>query len=63
MTDKQRYEKYKNEHCKNCKNRNTDLCEIRISQINDITNTKCEYYKNESPKPWKKKPIGSWQKW
>ena len=47
MTDKQRYEKYKNEHCKNCKNRNTDLCEIRISVLNDVVITKCAYYERK----------------
>lgn len=44
MTNKERYEKYIEENCKDCKNKNKDLCEIRISQYNDIVTTKCVYY-------------------
>lgn len=44
MTDKERYEKYIKEHCKNCLNRDTDLCEIRIARVNNTVATNCEYY-------------------
>lgn len=32
MTTKQRLEKYTQEHCKNCKNRKGQDCEIRVFQ-------------------------------
>ena len=47
MTDEERYKKYIKENCKNCKNRTTDLCCIRISIQNNIVRTKCEYYERE----------------
>ena len=50
MTNEERFKKYVEVHCKNCKNRYQDFCEIRISQINDIIKTSCEFYersKNE----------------
>lgn len=50
MTNSERYEKYIEEHCKKCLNKNTDLCEIRIFSLNDITTTKCVYYKTAKKK-------------
>ena len=49
MTNEERYEKYIEENCKNCKNRckEEDLCEIRISVLNDVVITKCAYYERE----------------
>ena len=47
MTNEERYQKYIKEHCKNCSNKETDLCEIRISEMNDIIRTKCVYYEKE----------------
>lgn len=44
MTNEERYKKYIEEHCKNCKNNKTDLCDIRISAIDNIIRTKCCYY-------------------
>lgn len=32
MTQKERYQKYIEEECKNCSNKHTDLCEIRINE-------------------------------
>ena len=47
MTNSERYQKYIKEHCKNCKNNKTNLCDIRISAINNIVQTKCGYYERE----------------
>lgn len=44
MTTKQRLEKYKQEHCKNCKNKNGNNCEIRVFYTPDVICTKCVYY-------------------
>ena len=48
MTNKERYEKYIKENCNNCKNKDKDLCEIRISCFNNIITTKCAYYEREN---------------
>lgn len=48
MTNQERYEKYIEENCKNCKNKDKDLCEIRISYFNNIITTKCVYYEREN---------------
>lgn len=47
MTNAERFEKYIKENCKNCKNKTSNLCDIRISAINNIITTKCEYYERE----------------
>lgn len=44
MTNEERYKKYIEEHCKNCKNKNKYLCDIRISVIDNVIQTKCSYY-------------------
>lgn len=44
MTCEERYKKYKEECCKECKNRTTNLCEIRIFATKDSIETKCDYY-------------------
>lgn len=45
MTQKELYDKYIKEQCKNCLNKDKDLCDIRIIQNLDGTIiTKCEYY-------------------
>ena len=31
----------------NCKNKDKDLCEIRISALNDVVITKCAYYERK----------------
>ena len=61
MNDLERYEKYVKEHCNHCKNKDTELCEIRIADYNDIVVTKCVYYDSELQK--RKKPVSLWQKW
>lgn len=60
MTDKDRYDKYIKEHCVNCKNKDTMLCEIRIMDYNDIITTKCVYYENEHPREFRKS-IAVWE--
>lgn len=49
MTNEERYEKYIKENCKNCKHRRKEeeLCEIRISVLNNVVITKCAYYERE----------------
>ena len=48
MTNSERFKKYINEHCKNCKNNKTNLCDIRISVIDNIIRTKCQFYEKEN---------------
>ena len=50
MSNEERYKKYIKEHCKNCKNNKTNLCDIRISAIDNIIRTKCFYYEKETKK-------------
>lgn len=51
MTNEERYKKYIEEHCKNCKHRyetiDKDLCEIRIFVCNNVITTKCAYYERK----------------
>ncbi len=44
MTNEERLRKYIQEHCKNCKNKDKELCNIRIFNLNKIIETKCEFY-------------------
>ena len=45
MTQKERYQKYIEEQCINCSNKDTDLCEIRtIKKLDGTVTTRCEYY-------------------
>ena len=48
MTNKERYKKYIEEHCSVCKNRDTDLCNIKIWKDKDIIYTRCVYFENET---------------
>ena len=47
MTNAERYKKYIDEHCKDCKHKKEDLCDIRISVFNDVVTTKCSYFERE----------------
>ena len=47
MTNSERFKKYIKEHCKNCKNRKSDLCDIRIAVKNDVIERKCQFYERE----------------
>lgn len=62
MTNKERYQKYIEENCKNCKHRNEDLCDIRIIVQDGVVITKCCYYESDIIIPRKKTPL-NWQKW
>lgn len=44
MTNEERYKKYVKEHCCNCSNKKSNLCDIRIFVLNHIVCTKCGYY-------------------
>lgn len=48
MTTKQRLEKYKQEQCKNCKNRKKQDCEIRVFKTEKETVTKCDCYERQA---------------
>ena len=48
MTNSERYQKYIKEYCKNCKNNKSDLCDIRIAVIEDIVQTKCQFYEKKN---------------
>ena len=48
MTNEERLKKYRQEHCKRCKNKITDLCEIRVFAMNNIVYTKCGYFEVEN---------------
>lgn len=58
MTNEQRYQKYIKEHCTKCKNKETDLCDIRIFILNNTVCTKCGYYEREDKN---KVGGGRWQ--
>jgi hypothetical protein len=47
LSEKERFDKYVKEQCKNCKNREKDLCEIHTSAYGGIITTKCEFYEKE----------------
>lgn len=49
MTNEERYQKYINENCKNCKHHNEqeNLCDIRIIYWDGITTTRCLEYARE----------------
>ena len=47
ISEKERFDKYVKEQCKNCKNREKDLCEIHTSAYGGIITTKCEAYEKE----------------
>ena len=47
MSNEQRFKEYIKEHCKHCKNKDKDNCEIKIHQKVDVIVTKCDYYEKE----------------
>ena len=47
MTNEERFKKYVEEHCKNCDNKKSELCDIRIAVKNDMIETKCMFYERE----------------
>ena len=47
MTNGERFKKYAKENCQNCRNRKSNLCDIRIFVIENTICTKCGYYERE----------------
>ncbi len=47
MTDEERYQKYVEEYCRRCKNKDKYNCEIKIFKQDDVKVTKCEYYERQ----------------
>ena len=47
MTIQEKLEKYKEEHCSKCKNKDKELCDIRVFAIDRIIYTKCGFYERE----------------
>lgn len=47
MSNEERCKKYIEEHCKYCKHKNENLCDIRISCVDGIVTTKCSFYERE----------------
>ena len=44
----ERIQKYIKVQCKNCKNKDTDLCEIRVFISDNVITTRCLYYEREN---------------
>lgn len=55
MKNYERYKKYIELTCPCCKNKDTNLCEIRISYFDGIIKTRCAYYEKDKSKI--EKPI------
>lgn len=47
ISEEERFKKYVKEQCKNCKNREKDLCEIHTSVLGETIVTKCEFYEKK----------------
>lgn len=47
MTNQERINKYIQEHCNNCKNKEKYECEIRVFQNGDTIYTRCRAYERE----------------
>ena len=48
MNNQKRIQKYIQEHCPKCKNKEKFDCEIRVFKNNNIICTKCVYYEREN---------------
>ena len=48
MTNRERFKRYVEENCKNCKNKTNNLCDIRISVVDNVIQTKCQFYEREN---------------
>ena len=62
MTNKERLEKYKEEYCSKCKNKDKELCDIRVFAIDKIIYTKCGFYEREEHEEIKKIKLATWPK-
>lgn len=48
MTNEKRFADYKKEICVNCKNpKENNLCNVKISTLDDIVLTRCIYYEKK----------------
>ena len=47
MTEKQREQKYKQEYCTRCKNKDKNDCDIRVFSLQNTVCTKCMNYERE----------------
>ena len=47
MSKEERFQKYIKEYCHNCKNREKDLCDIKVFVLNNEVITKCVYYEKD----------------
>lgn len=47
LTKESIYQTYVRTICSNCKNKTKFMRNIRISNVNNITQTKCEYYERQ----------------
>jgi hypothetical protein len=47
MTIQDLYEEYICDYCKNCKNRNKNLCNINVVAFSNMTKAKCDAYEKE----------------
>lgn len=47
ISEKERFDKYVKEQCRNCKNKDKNSCEIHTSAYDGIITTKCEAYEKE----------------
>ena len=47
MSNEERYKEYTKIHCKNCKHKKEELCNIRISAVEGVVQTKCNEYERD----------------
>ena len=47
LSEKERFDKYVKEQCKNCKNKEKDMCEIHTSVYAGIITTRCKAYEKK----------------
>lgn len=47
LSEKERFDKYVKEQCRNCKNKDKNLCEIHTSVYAGIITTRCEAYEKK----------------
>ena len=50
MSNEERYKEYTEIHCKNRKHKKEELCNIRISAVEDRIETRCDGYEREKDK-------------
>ena len=60
MTNKERLEKSKQEHCSKCKNKDKELRDIRVFVADKIIYTRCSFYEREDHKEIRKMRLVKW---